>query len=155
MSRSHRFGYQYAGGCHWNGAASMNDRFSPGPRLYRDVDRRWIAGVLAGAATHFGWNLAALRIVTVIACMTPIVPVVMVGYILCALFLPPRTAFDGAVPPPPPGAASEWQPAPPAHVSASELRYRIREMEDRLRAMEAYVTSSKYEIDRELKRGPQ
>lgn len=75
------------------------------------------------------------------------------GYILCALFLPARTAFDGAVPPPPPGAASDWQPAPPAHVSASELRYRVREMEDRLRAMEAYVTSSKYEIDRELKRG--
>ena len=128
----------------------MNSHFSPGPRLYRDVDRRWVAGVLSGAARHFGWNLMALRIVAIIACMTPLVPVVVVGYALAALFVPPATQL----PPPPPTAASEWKSAPPPSVTASELKYRIREMEDRLRAMEAYVTSSKYEIDRELKRGP-
>ena len=129
----------------------MNQSFSPVRRLYRDIDNRWLAGVLAGAAGHFGWNLAALRIVTIIACMTPIVPVVVISYVLAALILPPRTM----APPPPPSAASEWQSAPPPSVSASELKYRIREMEDRLRAMEAYVTSAKYEIDRELRRGPQ
>jgi len=127
----------------------MNERFSPGPRLYRDIDRRWLAGVLAGAASHFGWNLTALRIVTIVACMTPIVPVIVVGYVLAALILPPRTQL-----PPPPPAAEQWQSAPPPGVTASELKYRLREMEDRLRAMEAYVTSAQYEIDRELKRGP-
>ncbi len=146
MSRSHRFGYEYASS-QWTGAASMNQSYSPSPRLYRDVDRRWLAGVLAGAAGHFGWNLAALRIVTMVACMTPIVPVILVGYILAALILPPRSTM-----PPPAPAASEWQSAPPPGVTASELKYRIREMEDRLRAMEAYVTSAQYEIDRELKR---
>ena len=127
----------------------MNERFSPGARLYRDIDRRWLAGVLAGAASHFGWNLTALRIVTIVACMTPIVPVIVVGYVLAALILPPRTQM-----PPPPPAAEQWQSAPPPGVTASELKYRLREMEDRLRAMEAYVTSAQYEIDRELKRGP-
>jgi len=127
----------------------MNERFSPGPRLYRDIDRRWLAGVLAGAASHFGWNLTALRIVTIVACMTPIVPVIVVGYVLAALILPPRSQM-----PPPPPAAEQWQSAPPPGVTASELKYRMREMEDRLRAMEAYVTSAQYEIDRELKRGP-
>lgn len=127
----------------------MNERFSQGPRLYRDIDRRWLAGVLAGAASHFGWNLAALRIVTIVACMTPIVPVIVVGYVLAALILPPRTQL-----PPPPPAAEQWQSAPPPGVTASELKYRMREMEDRLRAMEAYVTSAQYEVDRELKRGP-
>jgi len=127
----------------------MNERFSPGARLYRDIDRRWLAGVLAGAASHFGWNLTALRIVTLVACMTPIVPVIVVGYVLAALILPPRTQL-----PPPPPAAEQWQSAPPPGVTASELKYRLREMEDRLRAMEAYVTSAQYEIDRELKRGP-
>ena len=127
----------------------MNERFSSGPRLYRDIDRRWLAGVLAGAASHFGWNLAGLRIVTIVACMTPIVPVIVVGYVLAALFLPPRTQL-----PPPPPAAEQWQSAPPPGVTASELKYRLREMEDRLRAMEAYVTSAQYEVDRELKRGP-
>lgn len=128
----------------------MNEHFSPGRRLYRDIDRRWLAGVLAGAASHFGWNLAALRIITIVACMTPIVPVVVVGYVLAALILPPRTQM----PPPPPAAAEQWQSAPPPGVTAPELKYRLREMEDRLRAMEAYVTSAQYEIDRELKRGP-
>lgn len=127
----------------------MNERFSPGPRLYRDIDRRWLAGVLAGAASHFGWNLTALRIVTLVACMTPLVPVIVVGYVLAALILPPRTQL-----PPPPPAAEQWQNAAPPGVTASELKYRLREMEDRLRAMEAYVTSAQYEIDRELKRGP-
>lgn len=127
----------------------MNERFSSGPRLYRDIDRRWLAGVLAGAASHFGWNLAALRIVTIVACMTPIVPVVIVGYVLAALILPPRSQL-----PPPPPAAEQWHSAPPPGVTAPELKYRLREMEDRLRAMEAYVTSAQYEIDRELKRGP-
>ncbi len=149
MSRSHRYGYEYASANQWTGAVSMNQSYSPSPRLYRDIDRRWLAGVLAGAAGHFGWNLTALRIVTFVACMTPIVPVVIVGYVLAALILPPRSTL-----PPPPPAASEWQSAPPPGVTASELKYRIREMEDRLRAMEAYVTSAQYEIDRELKRGP-
>ncbi len=127
----------------------MNERFSPGSRVYRDIDRRWLAGVLAGAASHFGWNLTALRIVTIVACMTPIVPVVIVGYVLAALILPPRSQL-----PPPPPAAEQWHSAPPPGVTAPELKYRLREMEDRLRAMEAYVTSAQYEIDRELKRGP-
>ena len=147
---NHRHRYEYASACNWRGTAPMNERFSSGPRLYRDIDRRWLAGVLAGAASHFGWNLAALRIVTIVACMTPIVPVIVVGYVLAALFLPPRTQL----PPPPPAAAEQWQSAPPPGVTASELKYRMREMEDRLRAMEAYVTSAQYEVDRELKRGP-
>lgn len=129
----------------------MNERFSHASRVHRDVDRRWFAGVLAGFASHFGWNLTALRIVTIVACMTPMVPLVFLGYVAAALILPPRLS----APPPPPGAerdGRQWQEAPPPGVSAGELKYRLREMEDRLRAMEAYVTSAQYEIDRELRR---
>jgi len=133
----------------------MNHRYAPGPRLYRDVDRRWIAGVLAGASAHFGWHLGWMRVLVMAACVTPLVPLVAIVYVLCAVFLPAHSnAAMGPPPAPAQAAAADWQPAPPAHVSAGELRTRIREMEERLRAMEAYVTSSKYEIDRELKRGP-
>lgn len=130
----------------------MNSGFAPGSRLYRDVDRRWLAGVLAGMAGHFGWNLVALRIVVLVAACTPFVPVLIVGYVLAAMILPARSRSEETAqntPPPPPMAAPHATPA--AHVTASELRYRIREMEDRLRAMEAYVTSTQYEIDRELR----
>lgn len=127
----------------------MNPRYAPGPRLYRDIDRRWVAGVLAGMASHFGWNLVALRLVALIATCSPLMPVMVLGYALAAMILPARTQL-----PPPPPESSVYGAAPPpaSTVSAGELRYRIREMEDRLREMEAYVTSSKYEIDRELRR---
>jgi phage shock protein C len=122
----------------------MDSHYAP-PRLTRDVHRRWIAGVLAGAARHFGWNLVALRLVVIIAMLTPLVPAVIVGYVLAALFIPANH-----LPPPVP---SVHAPEPLANraPSADELRWRLREMEDRLRAMEAYVTSAQYEIDRELR----
>lgn len=130
----------------------MSSGFAPGARLYRDVDRRWLAGVLAGMAGHFGWNLIALRIVVLVAACTPFVPVIIVGYVLAAMVLPARSrsAESGQNVPPPPPMTAPYAP-PTANVTASELRYRIREMEDRLRAMEAYVTSTQYEIDRELR----
>jgi phage shock protein C len=131
----------------------MNESFAPAERLYRDIDRRWVAGVLAGAARHFGWSLGALRFVAIILCMTPVVPLVVIAYAIGALVLPPRRTLQS--PPPPPGA-SEWRgyAAPRQSTSPEELRIRIRDMEDRLRSMEAYVTSAQYEIDRELKRRP-
>lgn len=152
MSRRHRFGHEYASANEWTGAASVNERFNPAPRLYRDVDRRWFAGVLAGFARHFGWNLVALRMLTLVACVTPIVPLVIVSYLAAALILPPRASLQPAPSPLADRDAQQWQSTPPAGVSSSELKYRLREMEDRLRAMEAYVTSSEYEIDRELRR---
>ena len=39
-------------------------------------------------------------------------------------------------------------------TSFSDLRYRFRDMDERVRSMEAYVTSAKYEFDRELRRSP-
>lgn len=151
MKRGHHCSYGYATATHWTGAATMSSGFTAGARLHRDVDRRWLAGVLAGMASHFGWNLVALRIVVLVAACTPFVPVIIVGYALAAMVLPARSriAEGAAATPPPPPAAAPY--AAPANVSASELRYRIREMEDRLRAMEAYVTSTQYEIDRELR----
>lgn len=125
----------------------------PAPRLYRDIERRWLAGVLAGAAQHFGWSLVALRLVVIVTSLTPLVPIVMIAYVLGALLIPPRRS---PLPPPPPGA-SEWgtQDSSSRYASPEHLRIRIRELEERLRSMEAYVTSPEYEIDRELKRRPE
>lgn len=142
MTQHGRYGYATHASS-W-GSATMDSHYAP-PRLTRDVHRRWIAGVLAGAARHFGWNLVALRLVVIIAMLTPLVPAVIVGYVLAALFIPANH-----LPPPVP---SVHAPEPLANraPSADELRWRLREMEDRLRAMEAYVTSAQYEIDRELR----
>jgi phage shock protein PspC (stress-responsive transcriptional regulator) len=105
-------------------------------------------------AGHFGWNLKVLRLVVLVAACSPMFPVVAVLYALAGMILPARSALATEQPPPAPmgSPAGYGQPAAtPANVSAGELRYRISEMEDRLRAMEAYVTSAQYEIDRELR----
>lgn len=142
---NHHCRYGYATHAHSWGSATMDSHYAS-PRLTRDVHRRWIAGVLAGAARHFGWNLFALRLVVIVAMLTPLVPAVIVAYVLAALLIP----ANHHLPPPAPLAAA---PEPLANrvPTADELRWRLREMEDRLRAMEAYVTSTQYEIDRELR----
>lgn len=136
--------------------SSMDARYEA-RKLYRDVDNRWLTGVMAGLSVHFGWNLTALRIVALAACMTPLVPLVVLVYVLMALFVPARSArwatgerWSGHERWTAPFAA---QPPAPPMPSREELTYRLREMEDRLRAMEAYMTSTQYEIDRELKKG--
>ena len=150
MKRRFEQAYEYSSACWRTGSGTMDHGYTPAPRLYRDIQGRWLAGVLAGAAQHFGWSLTALRLVVIIASLTPLVPIVVIAYVLGALLIPPRRS---SLPPPPPGA-SEWQAQAPAsrHSSPEELRVRIRELEERLRSMEAYVTSPEYEIDRELKR---
>jgi phage shock protein C len=133
---------------------AMDARYVAVRKLYRDVDNRWLAGVMAGLAAYFGWNLTALRIVAMAACLSPIVPLVVIVYCFMALFIPPRSLRQLEAerwgPPTAPPYAPYAPPAPMA--SREELAYRLREMEDRLRAMEAYMTSTQYEIDRELKR---
>ncbi len=133
----------------------MDPSYAPAERLHRDTERRWFAGVLAGAAQHFGWNLTALRLAVFLICLTPVVPLVVLAYVLAALILPKRRHLQ-MTPPPPPGA-EEWQGyvQTPRVATADQLRVRVREMEDRLRSIEAYVTSAQYEIDRELKRRPE
>lgn len=131
--------------------SSMDARYET-RKLYRDVDNRWLAGVMAGLSVHFGWNVTALRLVALAACLTPLIPLVVIVYVLMAMFVPARsarwTAGERWTAPPP------MAHAPPAPtLSREELVYRLREMEDRLRAMEAYMTSTQYEIDRELKKG--
>jgi phage shock protein C len=143
MTQHGRYGYATHASS-W-GSATMDSHYAP-PRLTRDVRRRWVAGVLAGAAQHFGWNLVALRFIVIIAMLTPpLLPAIIVAYVLAALFIP----ANHQLPPPAPMAAPE--PLANRAPTADELRWRLREMEDRLRAMEAYVTSAQYEIDRELR----
>ncbi len=130
--------------------SAMDARYEP-RKLYRDVDNRWLAGVMAGLSVHFGWNLTALRLVGIAACLTPLVPLVVLGYVVMALFIPARSMRWMS--------AERWTASPPhappptPMASREELAFRLREMEDRLRAMEAYMTSTQYEIDRELKKG--
>lgn len=126
--------------------------------LTRRTDQAKIAGVCAGLAAHFGWQIKGVRIAMIALCI--FVPPLGFGlYFLLAILLPQagggrdHTSSFVAPPPPPPapfaaGHRADFQPTP---VSTHDARERVRSLEERLREMEAYMTSSRYEFDRQLR----
>ncbi|KAA9132559.1 envelope stress response membrane protein PspC [Marinihelvus fidelis] len=122
----------------------------PNPhRLYRDTDRGMIAGVCAGISDYLGFNLLALRLVTLVGGIV-FMPVVVVGYLLLAILIkrrpPERTPMDEA-------HEQFWRGVSNAPGDVfSNVRHRVRELDLRLQRMEAFVTSREFTIDRELNR---
>lgn len=116
-------------------------------RLYRDKDRAILGGVCAGLADWTGVNRGALRLIVVIMAF-PFTFVMVAGYIALWLLLPkrPRNLYRDA-------ADQEfWEEVRRSpRDSASHLNRRFRDLDGRLQRMEAWVTSSEYRIDRELR----
>lgn len=135
------------------------------PGLVRRTDQAKIAGVCAGLADYFGWKLNGVRFAMIALCV--FLPPLGFGiYLLGAIFLPqsggpgaarftPATAMAGGAPmaPPPPPMPGRYQAPTVNGGSSSEFdaRERLRALEARLREAEAYMTSSRYEFDRELR----
>lgn len=117
-------------------------------RLYRNREHRVIAGVCAGLADYFGFQRNAVRVATVIA-LIPFTTAVVIGYVILALVLParPQELFEDKA------QENFWRDVSnkPKNLFG-ELRHRFRDLEHRLQKMEAYVTSKRYDIDRELNR---
>lgn len=119
-------------------------------RLYRNREKAMLAGVCAGLADYFGFNLKAVRLVVAISCLF-FPPAIIIGYLALAILLPvkpPELKTDDE-------EARFWRGVSnaPADVFSS-TRHRFRELDRRLQRMEAFVTSREFEIDRELGRGP-
>lgn len=117
-------------------------------RLYRNREAAKIAGVCAGIADYFGFNLCAVRALTIISVFI-FFPVTLIAYVLLALILPsrPESLYQS------PEQETFWREVSNAPADVfGDLRHRFRNLESRLRRMEAYVTSSGFEIDRELRR---
>jgi len=117
-------------------------------RLYRDRERAIVAGVCAGLSEYSGFNLRAVRAITVISLIL-FLPFTAFSYAALALFLPVRPAdmkFDDV-------QAKFWRGVSNAPSDVfSTLKHRFRELDKRVQTMEAFVTSKEFEIDRELHR---
>jgi phage shock protein C len=116
-------------------------------RLYRDGRRAWLAGVCAGIADYFGLNPGLVRALTVASAVFFTFPTV-VAYIIAAFALPRRPAelYDS------PEEEAFWrsvrlEPGRTAH----DLARKFQELERRLRAAEARVTSSEFKLQRQFK----
>lgn len=116
-------------------------------RLYRDKDRGLIAGVCSGLADWTGVNRVALRIIVILLAI-PFTAVMLIGYIVMWILVPkrPRNLYRDA------REEEFWREVRRAPVDGvGQLNRRFRELDERLRRMEAWLTSSEYRIDRELR----
>ena len=115
-------------------------------KLYRDPDNGKISGVCAGIADYYSWDVTLVRVVTVILAIS-FTFVTVALYIIGAVFLQPkpRNLYDDQE------EETYWRryrKSPRNTLSATQ--HKFRKLEQKLRKLEAYVTSSKFNLDREF-----
>jgi len=122
--------------------ASMSER-----RFYRNADRAMLGGVCAGIADYFGFNLRVTRVLAVIAFFT--MPVTLLGYLALVLLVPSVSRRDN-----PRTVDPDFHRALRSSPSQTmgDLRSRFKSLDRRLARLEKYVTSSRYQLDREFER---
>ncbi|MEQ9640716.1 MAG: envelope stress response membrane protein PspC [Alphaproteobacteria bacterium] len=127
-----------------------DDIFAPArpsrARLYRNPDRGIILGVCAGVADYFGISLTLVRVVMALGLVFFSVPTLL-GYLGTAWLLPaqPRDLYRDAA------DAAFWRQARIRPIeTVGALRHKFRELERKLRAVEAHATSRAFDLGREI-----
>lgn len=119
--------------------------------LRRIPERGVIAGVCAGVADYFDWNVKLLRAVLVIAFLfSGFFPIVIVYCVLWYVMEPvdggespsSSRSYGGGSPDPTPGR----------RPTLSEVQARFERLDNRLREIEECVTDKEFELRRELKK---
>lgn len=122
----------------------------PGPsrqRLYRDTRRAWLAGVCAGIADYFGVSVSLVRFLTFLSAVFFTMPTVF-GYLVASLVLrrKPERLYASRE------EEEFWRSVrlEPSRT-ARDLVRKFQDLERRLRAAEARVTSSEFKLRRQFK----
>jgi phage shock protein C len=115
--------------------------------MRRIPERGVIAGVCAGIAEYFDWNVRLLRAVLVVGFIfSGFFPIVVVYCVLWYVLdpHPPETApsFDSPAAP----------AAPTRPATMTEIKARFERLDQRLRNIEECVTDREFELRRELKK---
>jgi phage shock protein C len=116
-------------------------------RLYRNPRRGWVAGVCAGLADYFGLSTGVVRLVMVVLLMAFTLPTLL-AYVIAAMVLERRPEAMQA------SREEEafWRSVrlEPSRT-ARDLARKFQDMERRLRAAEAKVTSSEFKLRRQFR----
>lgn len=117
-------------------------------RLYKNPQDGKIAGVCAGIADYFDMKVGVVRFLFVLgALFTGIWPLV-IGYFVASLWLDPTPVdlYEDEQ------EEEFWrQTRKSPDYTAADLRRRFRDIERRASDMEAYITSKRFKLDRELR----
>ncbi len=119
-----------------------------GRRLYQNRADGLIFGICTGIADYFGFDVAMTRIVTALSLVFFTFPT-FVAYFLLALLLPKRPRSIGS------STGSERdslqrQVRSSPHETLDNVKHRFRELDSRLQRLEKYLTSRRFQLDREF-----
>ncbi len=135
MSHKHKHQHKHRG----NGRHRRN-------RFYRDTENGLLRGVCAGIADYFGMDVVTVRALAVLSLII-FTPATLLAYLIAGAVLPaaPEKLFETD------DEARFWRGLRTEPSGTfSDLRHRFRGAEQKLRGMEAYVTSSGFKLAREI-----
>lgn len=116
--------------------------------MYRIPERGVIAGVCAGVAEYFDWNVKLLRaLLVVIFIFSGVFPILVIYAALWYAMDPAPAGYAG-----PTDSASPPSGGPSRPPTMSEVRARFERLDARLRGIEECVTDREFELRRELKK---
>ncbi len=116
-------------------------------RFYRDPQHGRLMGVCAGLADYFGWNVTFVRILAVIALFW-FSALTLAVYLILGFLLPvkPERLYDWDE------DEAYWRSMRrSAKDTYHDVRYRFRDLDRKLARMEGYVTSRRYDLDRQFR----
>lgn len=132
--------------------------------FYRSADRAVLGGVCAGVADYFGFNLSVLRFLAIIAFVCAM-PIAVIAYLAVVFLIPARSGTGQERAPRPRRKtrrerkferkqarreARQQEYAVPSEA-AIEVRTKCQSLDKRLAKLEKYITSSRYQLDREIR----
>jgi len=114
----------------------------------RNADRAVIAGVCAGLAEHFGFNLCVTRLLAVIALLLAC-PITIIIYFAVVLFTP---SYHDPERQQRHRRASGSPPQSSPIATVGDVRKRYSSLDSRLARLERYVTSARFNLDEEFRK---
>lgn len=126
---------------------------SPNPHrryLYKDKPNAAISGVCAGLARYLGLDTSLVRIATVVFAVFA-TPMTVPAYIIAAFIMPSRPP-TGEIMPLSNDEDRFWRGVSRRpEATFSNVRYRFRDMDERLADIEKVVTSDEWRLRRQFK----
>lgn len=117
-------------------------------RFFRDKRNRKIAGVCAGIADYFGFDVTITRLIAIVAFfMAP--PVTLLLYFGLVMLVP--TAELQEEPPQPERRAFRKDLRASPATTVTDVKRTLLRLDTRLARLERHVTSSQFELDRKIR----
>ncbi|RCU43664.1 MULTISPECIES: envelope stress response membrane protein PspC [Corallincola] len=120
-------------------------------QLYRSTSRQKLAGVCAGLADYFGFEVWLVRVVVASAIiLTGVFGLPLLAYVVLWLVLDKAPEGNQFSQPPHTVKSHVWQAGEPPRQAFKEVVTRFEKLELRLRRLEQVVTSSEFSLKREI-----